>query len=472
MSSIPRTDASEANAHSSVASGRPILALITRLHFFAGLFIGPFILLAAFSGLLYAITPQLENWLYSEHLYTDSQGPTVPLAAQIEAAHAHLGGSAASLAAVRPAPEAGHTTRVMFAVDGLKDYEHRAVFIDPVTVASRGDLTVYGTTGVLPVRNWIGDLHRRMFLGDWGRLYSELAASWLWLIALGGLTIWLSRSRYSHPIVSGQAPRLRHWHGLVGVALLIALLFFSATGLTWSKWAGENIGIARAAFNMSTPGLSTRLPGQGEAVDEHGDHHHETVMADTVVDYSIVDEILANARAAGIDASKLEITPALSSSHAWSVVEIDRSWPTQVDAVAIDPRSMAVVDQIIFNDFPVAAKLTRWGIDAHMGSLFGLVNQLILIVSALGVLAMVLMGYLIWWRRRPTRKTDRQGVLETWGRLTPSGRAGLAVIALLLGISIPVFGASFLLLLSVDVIAGSLKRRAKNRKQSQRIAAR
>lgn len=247
---------------------------------------------------------------------------------------------------------------------------------------------------------------------------------------------------------------------------------FSATGLTWSKWAGENIGIARAAFGMSTPGLSTRLAGQVESVDEHAHHHHETPMADAPVDYSMVDGVLATARAAGIDARILEITPAPSSSHAWSVVEIDRSWPTQVDAVAIDPRNQTVVDEVNFAEFPVAAKLTRWGIDAHMGSLFGLANQLILIASALGVLAMVMMGYLIWWRRRPTRRMDRQGVLQAWGRLTPLSRAGVAGIALLLGLSLPVFGVSLVLLLTMDVVAGALSRRAKQRNQSDSVAAR
>ena len=31
---------------------------------------------------------------------------------------------------------------------------------------------------------------------------------------------------------------------------------------------------------------------------------------------------------------------------------------------------------------PIAAKLSRWGIDAHMGMLFGLVNQVLLLIVA------------------------------------------------------------------------------------------
>nr|VXZ81554.1 Uncharacterised protein [Klebsiella pneumoniae] len=41
----------------------------------------------------------------------------------------------------------------------------------------KGDMTVYGTSGILPLRQWIDYAHRSLLLGDSGRLYSELAAS-------------------------------------------------------------------------------------------------------------------------------------------------------------------------------------------------------------------------------------------------------------------------------------------------------
>ncbi|QJD57829.1 PepSY domain-containing protein [Pseudomonas sp. gcc21] len=455
MPSVSRVGISDTDTPRATESSKLLLALVARLHFYAGVLIGPFILVAALSGLLYALTPQLENWLYSEHLYTESHGPVAPLGAQIEAAETHLGESGLRLAAVRPAPGAGQTTRVMFAADGLDASEHKAVFIDPVTAEPRGDLIVYGTTGVLPLRNWIGDMHRRLFLGDWGRLYSEMAASWLWLIALGGLTIWLVRRKQSRSVEAGAPTGLKQWHGLLGVILLLALLFFSATGLTWSKWAGGNIGVVRAAFGMSTPGLSTQLAGQGSATGAHHNHQQrEPTNSGATVEYALIDNILLAARASGINANKLEITPARTSGEAWSVVEIDRSWPTQVDAVAIDPRSMTITDELRFAEFPLAGKLTRWGIDAHMGSLFGLANQIILIVSAAGAAAMVVLGYLIWWRRRPLRSLASRGVVEVWTRLSLPGKAGTTVFAVLLGVALPVFGLSLLLLLVIDMATG------------------
>ena len=46
--------------------------LLRRLHFYIGLFVGPFIFFAALTGTLYVATPQLENALYHHALHTDA----------------------------------------------------------------------------------------------------------------------------------------------------------------------------------------------------------------------------------------------------------------------------------------------------------------------------------------------------------------------------------------------------------------
>jgi len=161
------------------AAGRSAwLALITRLHFYIGLFVGPFILVAAVTGTLFVLTPQIENLLYADQLRTASTGPAQPLASQVQAAQARIG-AGSRLFAVRPAPGPGDTTRVMFTYAGLGDSESRALFVDPVTLDIKGDMIVYGTSGTLPFRTALDYLHRNLMLGELGRNYSELAASWM-----------------------------------------------------------------------------------------------------------------------------------------------------------------------------------------------------------------------------------------------------------------------------------------------------
>jgi len=40
---------------------------------------------------------------------------------------------------------------------------------------------------------------------------------------------------------------------------------------------------------------------------------------------------------------------------------------------------MAVVERVSFAQYPIAAKLTLWGIDLHIGVLFGLANELLMV---------------------------------------------------------------------------------------------
>lgn len=216
----------------------PLVPLIRRLHFYIGLFIGPFIFIAALTGTLYAITPQLENALYSSALTTKAMGQAAPLGAQIDAARRYAG-DALRIYAVRPAPGINDTTRVQFADPHLGPSESRSVFIDPYTLNVVGDYTVYGTSGVLPLRMWLDQLHQGLLLGDPGRLYSELAASWLWVAAIGGVIVWRSsRPKRQRQKARGAQANARRWHSALGLVLLLGLLFFSATGLTWLQWAG------------------------------------------------------------------------------------------------------------------------------------------------------------------------------------------------------------------------------------------
>ena len=97
------------------------------------------------------------------------------------------------------------------------------VFVDPYTRQVRGALTTYGEW--LPVRAWIDELHRNLHVGAFGRKYSELAASWLWVVALGGLVLWIARVRQRRQsarrlVVPDRSKRGRartlSWHGAVG----------------------------------------------------------------------------------------------------------------------------------------------------------------------------------------------------------------------------------------------------------------
>lgn len=426
--------------------------LLRRLHFYIGLFIGPFIFFAALTGTLYVATPQLENYLYRDALRSLTPGEPQSLAEQIAVAEKALS-EPLRLQAVRPGLVSGETTRVMFADPTLGPSENRAIFIDPVNLAVRGDLTVYGTSGILPLRQKIDYLHSSLMLGDFGRLYSELAASWMWIAALGGIGLWC----FTRPKrrINNRFQNRRSVHVSLGWTLLAGMLLFSATGLTWSQWAGGNVDKLRAEMNWLTPQVNTILQGAVEESDPHAEHrgHHDAMMMPAMeMDLTLFDSVLLAARRAGIDASRLEIRPAKMANRAWTVTEIDRSWPTQVDTVAVDPHSMQVLDHTRFNEFPLMAKLTRWGVDFHMGILFGLVNQLVLIVFGVGLCVMIVWGYRMWWMRRPAQSASNpvHTLFESWLALPMTGRIATFIISLMLGLMMPVMGCSLALFVLLD----------------------
>ena len=426
--------------------------LLRRLHFYVGLFVGPFIFFAALTGTLYVATPQLENALYRHALHTNSVGELQPLAEQIAVAEKTVG-SDLRLHAVRPGLAEGETTRVMFADPSLGPSEHRAIFVDPISLAVLGDMTVYGTSGILPLRQTIDYLHTSLMLGDVGRLYSELAASWMWVAALGGIALWF----YTRPKrrINNSFQNRRRVHVALGWTLLGGMLLFSATGLTWSQWAGENVDKLRAEMNWLTPQVNTMLSGTPMVMDEHAEHrghHGGMIVPEMAMDLTQFDGVLSAARKAGIDANKLEIRPASTSERAWTVTEIDRSWPTQVDAVAVDPNTMQVIDRTRFEDFPLMAKLTRWGVDFHMGILFGLVNQLLLVAFGLALCVLIIWGYRMWWMRRPARSAANpvQTLCQSWLALSFWGRVVTIVVSALLGLALPVMGVSLVLFIFVD----------------------
>ncbi|MDI9917901.1 PepSY domain-containing protein, partial [Rhodococcus sp. IEGM 1379] len=130
----------------------------------------------------------------------------------------------------------------------------------------------------------------------------------------------------------------------------------------------------------------------------------------------------------------------------------------------IDGATHKVTDELWFSDWPLAAKLSAWGIQLHMGLLFGLANQIALAALALALVSVVIRGYVMWWRRRPTRGSDwavgnapaRGGIHS----LSPISIVALTAFTALIGWFVPLLGISLLAFLLIDTSVAAFKRRA------------
>jgi len=428
-------------------------------------------LVAAITGTLYAVIPQIDRVVHSHELTVDHIGDReLPMGEQIEAARrAHPEGT---IAFVRPAPVAGETTRVALATDDVREGLNKTVFVDPYTGEVRGALPTYGQW--LPVRTWFDDLHRNLHLGDFGRNYSEIAASWLWVVSLGGLILWIGYRRRTRKtrrllVPDREAPkRLRtlSWHGSVGIWIIIGLIALSASGLSWSRFAGESISTLRTELSWTTPSPSSS-PAPTVAVDPHATHDggggDQAASSPAVIEPSDFTRVMATADHQGL-VGPLEITPPSEAGAYWQVSENARGYPSHFDSIAIDPHTFAVVDRVDFADWPIAAKLTEWAISAHMG-LFGVVNQIVLVLLGIGLTTVIFRGYLMWWRRRGSSGLPTAPAIGALGSLKPVEAVALIGVVALTGWFVPWFGVPLGLFVLFDAARGLYlaKRDAANR---------
>ncbi|MFF2007523.1 PepSY-associated TM helix domain-containing protein [Streptomyces sp. NPDC058195] len=436
--------------------------LLLRLHFYAGILIGPFLLVAAVTGLLYTATPQIESVVYRHELEVTPRGAPKPLTAQVDAARQAIPGG--RLVSVTKGAGDSDTTRVTFDVEGLPEGYTQTAFVDPYNAHVRGTLRTFGEW--LPVRSWFDGLHRTLNLGDFGRNYSEIAASWLWVEVLGGLALWLGaprgRERLRGLFVPRRGARGRRrtlsWHGAVGLWVSAGFLALSATGLTWSAHAGANIGRIQDSLGGSAPSVSSAL-GHGTRDGSPAEAEPGASSKAAAPDIGL-DGALRVARAEGLR-GKLVITPPADTASAYVVRENTRHWPEQQDSLAIDPATGTITDRLAFDDFPVLAKLTRWGVDAHMGLLFGLANQIVLALIALALIGMLVWGYRMWWLRRPTRadgaRLGRPPARGAWRRVPGRVMAPLVVVAAVLAYYLPLFGLPLVCFLLGDLAVARIR---------------
>ncbi|KFG71858.1 PepSY-associated TM helix domain-containing protein [Streptomyces mutabilis] len=429
--------------------------LVLRLHFYAGLFVAPFLLVAAVTGLLYAASFQAEKMVYAHELTVPDVGERrLPISEQVAAARqAHPEGT---VSAVRPSPEADATTRVLLSgVEGVDPDHTLAVFVDPYTAKVRGALEQYGSTGALPLRTWIDEFHRDLHLGEPGRLYSEFAASWLWVIAGGGLVLWFSRRRARRKLrgTSGRR-RTLGLHGTVGAWMAAGFVFLSATGLTWSTYAGADIADLRVSLGQTTPSVSASAAGGGE----HAGHGAASGAGGDAGHGVGLDKVLAAARAEGLG-DPVEIVPPAGASSAYVVQQVQRSWPEKQDSVAVDPATGQVTDVLRFADYPVLAKLSRWGIDLHTGSLFGLPNQIALMLLAASLILLIVWGYRMWWQRGRGSAFGRPVPRGAWQQVPPTLLVPLLAAVAVLGYFVPLLGIPLAAFVATDVVLGEVAHR-------------
>ncbi|MTD56345.1 PepSY-associated TM helix domain-containing protein [Amycolatopsis pithecellobii] len=447
----PRRHASAPKPKAGWAMAMRLLA--RRLHFLAGIIVAPFLLLSCLTGLVYAFSPQIHDDLYQSQLYVSQphEGAPRPVSEQVTAAlAAHPEGALRSV--ITPSTS-DRTTRVNLAVPGLRgagdEAQSRAVFVDPYTNFITGELTTVGDH--LPANTWLRQLHSDLQLGEPGRIYAELSATWLPLIVVGGLVLWLAQPRRRKRVSTRQLlvpstrgakegwGRLRAVHGPLGLWLALGLLVVSVTGLTMSQFAGGRASQATDPLRLHAPSLvAAPVPAAGEPIG--------------------IDRVLDVAGAEGLGGELLVTAPS-GVGQVYTVAEHSTGLPVHRGAVAIDPYTAHITERIGWGDYSVAAKVTTYATEFHTGTLFGMANQILVAVLAAGLAVLILLGYRMWWVKNPYKSKWTAIPPPVWRQLPNPVLALVLLVVAALGWLLPVFGVSLLVFLALDALITKAKRR-------------
>ncbi len=437
------------------AQRRGFHSLLWRIHFWAALVSTPFVLIAVVTGILYIFMPQIESVLYADldHVpvpVADARRPLDEAVNVAQAAAQAVAPEGLLLRSVTPAFSADDSVKVVFTPNAQKKNRHEGhqhdapqasapmkmpqtlrtttFYVNPYTATVIGSLANDDRFG-----KWSEDLHSSLMQGDAWRWMIELAASAMLVMLLSGVVLWWP----GRPLVrglpqAGAKGRLywKQWHGFIGVALCLISLVMVVTGLTWSRYAGDQIRDLRDAVGQAPP----KMPRGLQSKVQEGS---------TPLSWQAA---WALARRLAPD-RPLQLSGLGRKDGVLRVTVPDRGQPTQRVDMALDSYSGKLLFFAGWEQQTAFSKATAIGIPFHRGE-FGGWNQALLLLFGVGVLFSLLSGWAMYLKR--WRSGNRR-----LPPLLPGAWKSAGVLAwltaLVLCLALPVLAVGVLLVLGVEL---------------------
>jgi len=396
-----------------------------RWHFYAGLVCIPFVIILSITGPIYLFKPQIEAAIDAKYDHLPFIGTPQSTEAMVKSAMAAVPGSCFKAIEVRP------DTHDAARITVLKGDDKIRVYVDPKSLKILKQ--VPEEERFMEV---IKTIHGELFAGRFGQVIVELAASWAIVMILTGLYLWWPRE--TKGVAGLLYPRLKmgkriFWrdiHAITGLYISALALFLLLTGLPWTYVWGNAFKSIR---DIASPAPVTQTWSQGRADERKALKAEGTAP----VDLSRLDALLDTARALTLPPPVTLSAPAKGDTL-WKLASDTGNRPQRV-TMMIDPTMLEVINRENFSDKKLLDQAVGYGIAAHEGQLFGPLNQILGILTALGLMTLSISAIVMWWQRRPADKLGAPQILPD-ERLAP----GLALIIIALGIFLPVLGISLI----------------------------
>lgn len=337
------------------------------------------------------------------------------------------------------------------------------VYVDPYTATVSGELTADQL-----VSDWAERIHGDLLIGEEGigdRII-ELGGSWAIVLTITGFIIFFlgRRPRKAAQDRRMKGSRLRGWHAIVGLPVGLGILMLVISGLPWTGVWGSVAQDAAAGNGLSLWGED---PGAQSTIDEliertsgtnaeagwavgNGPTGTSQAVEGTPIS---IDDAVATARAEGAPEPYSIIYPdgetgvfSVTSSQ-WD----DNGNPAESEVglertIHIDQYSGDVVGTYGYDDYSIAAQVVSQGIAVHEGRRLGATNTVLSAMFCVAVMFMCVSAPIMWWTRRGTASGIRapRAKLPIWGSWL------LITVMVALGVFLPLFGLSLIVILALD----------------------
>lgn len=465
----PPKDSARSSQSETTNTAKARYFLTWRWHFYAGLFVIPFMLMLSITGLIMLFDDEIEQLRYSDIINVMPQEQVQPASQQLMAVkQAYPSGKITQYVSSNRENQA-HRFNVK-----LADGKNILVTVNPYNAEVIAEIDRSDSWYQLA-----NDIHGTLLIGKWGDYLIEVSASLGILLLVSGLYLWLPRDNASKAgflklrFNAGTRVFMRDLHANLGGTLSLVLLLFLLSGLAWAGVWGAKMVQGWNTFptyytwgekpksalthGQLNHGSEEEMPWNLEqaAVPESQGHHgaHDEHQTDRPYDlgHSIgIDEIIDKAKAMGFTRFKVYLPQSDTGVFTVSANSMagDVTDPRKDRTTHFDQYTGNVLVDVTWQDYSVIAKAMAAGVSLHQGDL-SIINKVLNVVFCLAFIAISVTGAMMWWVRRPA-KQNKLGVPT---RFEQDGIWRLGVISLILvSLMFPLAGVSIVLALVIDAL--------------------
>jgi uncharacterized iron-regulated membrane protein len=423
---------------------------VWRWHFYAGLIFAPFLIILAFSGGVYLFKPQIESYMYKDLYYVQEEGgATLSPSKQVTNAKAVFPES--TVTSIWFYDEQDRTTEISMINNG----ERISVYVNPYSGEVKGSLV-----NSEKLTEIFKKIHSELFIGGtFANRLVELAACWAVILLITGLYIWWPRNRAS--IWGTILPRFkqrgrtfwRDMHAVPAFWLSLFILILIITGLPWSGVMGEQIKQLATATNTGYPPYALSFREKPESIIKTKDVAEDIPWAteNLAIPSSSAGEYVSISLE---DVTYIAENKQVNKPYTISMPQGEKgvytiasshTRPGDNTTIHVDQYSGAILSDVRFSDYGIMAKGITMGIALHEGRLFGLANQILGLITCLGLIGLIISSFIMWKKRKP------EGTLGAPAK--PKDKKvtrAVFIIMIVMGILMPLVGISIVVVYLLD----------------------